>query len=57
MKRILQEIQSGDFAREWMNENETGRPNFTSKLQEEADSQIEQVGSELRGNMSWMKGK
>jgi len=57
MQRILKEIQSGDFAREWMNENETGRPNFTSKLQEEADSQIEQVGSELRGNMSWMKGK
>ena len=34
-----------------------GRPNFIGKLQEEADSQIETVGAELRGNMSWMKGK
>lgn len=57
MKKILGEIQSGDFAREWMAENQQGRPNFIGKLQEEADSQIETVGAELRGNMSWMKGK
>ena len=57
MRKILTEIQSGDFAKEWMAENQQGRPNFISKLQEEADSQIESVGSELRGNMSWMKGK
>jgi ketol-acid reductoisomerase len=55
MKKILGEIQSGEFAKEWMAENTSGRPNFTSKLQEEADSQIETVGAELRGNMSWMK--
>ncbi|HEY0075771.1 MAG TPA: hypothetical protein VGB77_16845, partial [Abditibacteriaceae bacterium] len=57
MRKILSEIQSGDFAKEWMAENQQGRPNFISRLQEEADSQIETVGSELRGNMSWMKGK
>lgn len=55
MKRILAEIQNGDFAREWINENRTGRPNFDPMLQKEADSQIEQVGAKLRGNMSWIK--
>jgi ketol-acid reductoisomerase len=55
MKRILGEIQSGQFAREWMDENKQGRPNFTPRLQVEADSQIETVGATLRGNMSWIK--
>ncbi|MBV9868373.1 MAG: ketol-acid reductoisomerase [Abitibacteriaceae bacterium] len=55
MKRILAEIQSGDFAREWMEENRASRPHFTPMLQKEADSQIETVGQRLRGNMSWIK--
>ncbi len=55
MKRILSEIQSGDFAREWIEENRQNRPNFTPMLQKEADSQIEQVGEKLRSNMSWIK--
>jgi len=55
MKRILGEIQSGEFAREWMEENKTGRANYDSMLQSEADSQIESVGKELRGNMSWIR--
>jgi len=57
MKRILGEIQSGDFAKEWIDENKNGRPRFDSMLQEEADSQIEQVGAKLRGAMSWIKEK
>jgi len=57
MKQLLADIQSGKFAKEWIDENKAGRPNFTHLLQEEADSQIEQVGKELRGNMSWMKDK
>lgn len=55
MKRILEEVQSGEFAREWMEENRQGRPRFDSMLQKEADSQIEQVGAKLRGNMSWIR--
>jgi ketol-acid reductoisomerase len=55
MKRILAEIQSGDFAREWMDENKQGRPRYNQMLEEEANSSIEQVGSTLRGNMSWIK--
>jgi len=55
MKRILGEIQSGEFAKEWMEENRNGRKHFDSQLQLEADSQIEQVGSKLRGDMSWIK--
>ena len=55
MKRILAEIQSGEFAREWMEENAQGRPRYNPMLQKEADSQIEQVGETLRGNMSWIK--
>ena len=55
MKRILAEIQSGEFAREWMEENRAGRPRYNPMLQEEADSQIEQVGTTLRGNMSWIR--
>ena len=55
MKRILAEIQSGQFAREWMEENQTGRPRYNKMLQEEADSPIESVGTKLRGDMSWIK--
>ena len=55
MKRILGEIQSGEFAREWIQENRDGRPTYNAMLQKEADSQIESVGSKLRGDMSWIK--
>ncbi len=55
MRRILADIQSGDFAREWMEENRQGRPSFDSMLQKEAGSQIEQVGEKLRSNMSWIR--
>jgi len=55
MKRILAEIQSGDFAREWMDENKQGRPRYNQMLEEEANSAIEQVGGTLRSNMSWIK--
>ena len=55
MKRILTDIQSGDFAREWIAENENGRPRYNQLLEEQANSTIENVGKELRGNMSWIK--
>jgi ketol-acid reductoisomerase len=55
MKKVLDEIQSGQFAREWMAENANGRHNFDSKLEADKNHQIESVGEKLRGDMSWMK--
>ena len=55
MKRVLDEIQSGQFAREWMAENANGRHNFDAKLEADKNHQIEKVGEKLRGDMSWMK--
>lgn len=55
MQKILKEIQTGKFAREWMKENKLGRPNFTKMRQEGENHPIEKVGAQLRGLMSWMK--
>ena len=55
MKRVLDDIQSARFAKEWMAENKSGRHNLDSKLNEEKNHQIETVGEKLRGDMSWMK--
>lgn len=55
MQKILKEVQAGKFAREWMKENKLGRPNFTKMRQEGENHQIEKVGAQLRGLMSWMK--
>ncbi len=55
MKKILKEIKSGKFAREWIKENETGRPNFNKLLEDGDKHQIEQVGKNLRDMMPWMK--
>ncbi len=53
MRRILEEIQDGSFAREWLAENRAGRPNFERLRQEDRDHQIEQVGAKLRAMMPW----
>ena len=55
MKEILTEIQSGDFAREWIAENRAGQENFLRMRAEQADSQIESTGHELRSKMDWIK--
>ena len=55
MKKILKEIKSGKFAREWIKENETGRPNFNRLLQEGDEHLIEKVGKQLREMMPWMR--
>jgi len=55
MKKMLKEITSGKFAREWIKENENGRPNFNSILQKEDGDKIEKVGQDLRKMMPWMK--
>jgi len=54
MKKILKEIQSGDFAREWMNENNTGAKNFLAMRAKAAKHPIEKVGAQLRGMMPWI---
>jgi ketol-acid reductoisomerase len=55
MKEILKEIQSGDFAREWIAENRAGQENFKRMRAEQAAGQIEDVGRELRSHMDWIK--
>jgi ketol-acid reductoisomerase len=54
MKKILGEIQSGEFAKEWIAENENGRPNFDRMRDDAAKHPIEQVGKQLRGMMPWI---
>jgi len=55
MKQILKEIQDGDFAREWIAENRAGQENFKRMRAEQADTQVEHVGGELRSHMDWIK--
>jgi len=55
MKKILKEIKSGKFAREWIRENEDGRANFNALLKEGDEHKIEKVGKQLREMMPWMK--
>jgi len=55
MREALAEIQDGTFAREWILENQAGRPNFLAMRRINAEHPIEIVGEELRGMMSWLK--
>jgi ketol-acid reductoisomerase len=55
MKKILAEIQSGEFARNWINENKTGRKKFLAMREEAAHQPIEEVGKELRSMMTFLK--
>ncbi|MEL7338682.1 MAG: ketol-acid reductoisomerase, partial [Planctomycetota bacterium] len=57
MKRILEEIQNGDFARNWILENRAGAPSFKATRRREKTSQLEQVGRSLRRMMSWIEEK
>ena len=54
MKQILADIQSGDFAREFIAENKAGKEHFNRLREEHANHQIEQVGKELRAGMDWI---
>jgi ketol-acid reductoisomerase len=54
-KELLDEIQTGTFARTWILENQAGRPNFYAQREIEARHPIEKVGAELRSMMSWLK--
>jgi ketol-acid reductoisomerase len=54
MRRILGEIQSGEFAREWIAEDDAGRPNFSKLREQGAQHPIEETGRKLRSMMSWV---
>ncbi|MCZ6615234.1 MAG: ketol-acid reductoisomerase [Chloroflexi bacterium] len=55
MRRVLDAIQDGSFAKEWIAENDEGRPRFNRLRQENAGHPVEKVGKELRGLMPWLK--
>jgi ketol-acid reductoisomerase len=57
MKKVLAEIQSGEFARNWMNENKTGRHNFLRMREAGKGLPIEKIGAELRSMMTFLKKK
>jgi ketol-acid reductoisomerase len=57
MKKILAEVQSGQFAKEWINENKTGRKNFLATREAARNQPIEKVGAELREMMTFLKKK
>ena len=57
MKKILSEIQSGEFARTWIEENKTGRHKFLAMREAGQNSQLEKVGAELRKMMPFLKKK
>ncbi|MCX7989531.1 MAG: ketol-acid reductoisomerase [Aquificaceae bacterium] len=57
MKDFLGEIQKGEFAREWILENQAGRPVFNALLERDRHHSIEKVGEELRRMMPWITGK
>jgi ketol-acid reductoisomerase len=55
MKDVLAEIQSGDFAREWIAENQAGQESFNRMRSEQADHQVEREGKQLRSMMDWIE--
>ncbi len=54
MKKILADIQSGEFAKEWIAENRAGQENFQRMREEQKDHQVEKVGKEIRSMMDWI---
>jgi ketol-acid reductoisomerase len=57
MKKILTEIQNGEFARDWLLENKANQPSFKAMRRRDHDHQLEQVGKELRSMMTWIDSK
>jgi ketol-acid reductoisomerase len=54
MEKILKDIQTGKFAREWMQENKKNRPVFTKLRKRDLKHPLEVIGKKLRGMMSWI---
>ena len=54
MREILSDVQTGKFAREWLMENQVGRPVYSARKRQDEEHLIEKVGAKLRGMMSWL---
>jgi ketol-acid reductoisomerase len=57
MRKILKEIQTGKFAREWIDENKSGQKEYRKMLKADMDRQIETVGANLRARMPWLNDR
>ena len=57
MKEVLTDIQNGTFARNWIAENEAGKPNYDAMLDKDLNLPIEKTGAELRRHMAWLQSK
>jgi ketol-acid reductoisomerase len=55
MKKVLEEIQDGTFARNWINENKMNRPHFNATRRIKSEHQLEKVGKDIRAMYSWAK--
>ena len=57
MRKVLKEVQTGKFAKQWIEESASGGKTYQKLLKEDKDRQIEKVGSELRARMPWLNEK
>ena len=57
MRKILAEIRSGEFAKEWIGEHAAGRPRYNALLKSDLEHPIEKIGAELRSRMAWLQQK
>ena len=57
MRKILAEIRSGEFAKEWIGEHAAGRPRYNALLKSDLEHPIEQIGAKLRERMAWLRQK
>jgi ketol-acid reductoisomerase len=57
MREVLKDIQSANFARDWILENQAGRPRYNALMRADLEHQIEVVGKDLRSRMSWLQNK
>jgi ketol-acid reductoisomerase len=57
MRKILKEIQTGKFARQWIDENKSGQKEYRKMLKQDMDRQIERVGATLRAKMPWLNDR
>ncbi|AGB40257.1 ketol-acid reductoisomerase [Halobacteroides halobius DSM 5150] len=55
MQKLLKDIQTGEFAKQWLLENQVGRPAYSKRKEIDANHQIEQVGEKLRSKMNWIE--
>ena len=55
MKQILSEIQDGTFARDWITENQAGKPQYAALLRKDLEHPIEKTGAQLRADMPWLQ--